>query len=84
MPREIDGVRYVAIKELLSSLGISRQTFWRWRQQGSVPPGRRFRTKELLFTVEEVLEIREFSNRLEPANTGVTMRQLRLPLSMTE
>ena len=64
----INGVEYFSATELAYELGISRQTLWRWRQEGKIPHGHRFRDKRILFTSEEAKAVREYSTRLEPAN----------------
>jgi hypothetical protein len=64
--RLIGGVRYVTALDLARSLGVSRQTLWRWRSEGSIPAGSRFRNKEIVFTVEEAAQVRAFAERLVP------------------
>lgn len=66
MPLMIDGREFITATELLRELNISRQTLWRWRQQGSISLGRLYRKNKLVFTVEEASAIRDFANRLEP------------------
>ncbi len=77
---QIAGITYVSAAALQKELRISRQTLWRWRQEAKVPAGYRFRNRQILFTAAEVETIREFANRLEPAEAGAgsTRRQLRL------
>ena len=62
----INGIEYYAAAEVLKKLGISRQTLWRWRQQGKIPPGHRFRDGKTLFTAQEVETIREYATHIEP------------------
>ena len=62
----IDGSDYYSVAHILKSAGISRQTLWRWRQEGRVPSGHRFRDKQILFTAEELEQIRQYANRVEP------------------
>jgi predicted DNA-binding transcriptional regulator AlpA len=66
MPLEIGGKEYLVATEIVEELGITRQTLWRWRNQGKVPAGRRFRGGQVLFTLAEVQAIREYANRVEP------------------
>jgi len=73
----INGKKYHSGSELANELGISRQTFWRWRSDGKIPQGLRFRDKRILFTPEEADEIREFATRLVPASS-VPEGQLKL------
>lgn len=67
MPIHIDGVQYFTAAEVHRELGIVRQTLWRWRKAGKIPQGCRYRDKQVVFTREDVDAIREYSNRLEPA-----------------
>lgn len=69
MPIHIDGIEYFTAADIHSELGVVRQTLWRWRKAGKIPQGRRYRDKQVVFTREEVDAIREYSNRLEPAQT---------------
>jgi hypothetical protein len=62
----IDGSDYFSVAQTLKSAGISRQTLWRWRQEGRVPAGHRFRDKQILFTADELEQIRQYANRVEP------------------
>lgn len=62
----IEGVDYVSASDAAREVGVSRQTLWRWRQDGKIPVGRRFRDGRVLFTEEEFAEIWRFANRLEP------------------
>jgi predicted DNA-binding transcriptional regulator AlpA len=71
MPIHIDGVAYVSAADLLQDLGIARQTLWRWRKARKIPPGRRYRGRDVVFTKEEVEIIREYANRLEPAEPAL-------------
>lgn len=67
MPIHIDGVEYFTAADIHRELGVARQTLWRWRKAGKIPQGRRYRDKQVVFTREEVEDIREYSNRLAPA-----------------
>ena len=66
MSTKINGVTYFSAAEITQELGISRQTLWRWRQEGKIPTGHRYRDKQVFFTMHEVEAIRRFANRLEP------------------
>ena len=68
--RLIEGVEYYSLEEVLTAVGISRQTLWRWRRQGSVPEGHRFRSRQILFSRTEFEEIMAFANRIEPPTTN--------------
>ena len=63
---ELEGILYLSASEVTQQIGITRQTLWRWRQEGHVPLGRRYREKQVLFTSEEVEAIRGYANRMEP------------------
>jgi predicted DNA-binding transcriptional regulator AlpA len=65
----VEGVRYLTAGDLIRELGISRQTLWRWRQQGRIPQGARYRERALVFTDSEVAQIRTFAERLIPADS---------------
>jgi transposase-like protein len=67
MTIEIEGKTYFPAAEVARAVGVSRQTLWRWRQMHKVPPGRRFRDRQIVFTPDELNEIQEFAARLEPA-----------------
>lgn len=77
MPVQIEGIAYFSAAEIQEELGISRQTIWRWRQDGKIPAGYRFRNGQILFTADERQSIREFANHLEPAD-GINSKQLGL------
>lgn len=75
---EIDGDAYLSAAEVVRRLGISRQTLWRWRQEEKIPPGHRYRGRQVLFSEAEFTEIESFANRLEPIQTEIDRTQLRL------
>ena len=67
MPIQIDSVTYYSATEVIGDLNVSRQTLWRWRNEGKVPAGHRYRGQaSVLFTSAEAEEIRQFANRIEP------------------
>jgi hypothetical protein len=67
MPVCVNGVTYLFAIEVQGELGVARQTLWRWRRAHKIPIGRRYRGAQILFTTAEVETIREYANRLEPA-----------------
>lgn len=75
MAIEIDGVQYYSATDVHEELGIARQTLWRWRQASKIPQGRRHRGYKIVFTAEEVAQIRDFANRLEPPPEGSVRRR---------
>lgn len=66
---KINGAEYYSASDLAQELSISRQTLWRWRHEGKIPQGHRFRDKRILFTADEAEAVREFATKLEPANS---------------
>jgi len=72
MKKEIAGVKYYSTSFVLSEVGVSRQTLWRWRREGLIPQGHRFRNGQLLFTHDEHQKILEYANRVVPEGFGVT------------
>lgn len=75
MPIEIEGVAYFTAADIQREVGVVRQTLWRWRRARKIPQGRRYRDKTIVFTRAEVEVIREYSNRLEPADSSQPRRQ---------
>jgi predicted site-specific integrase-resolvase len=63
----IKGSRYFKATEIIQTLGISRQTLWRWRQDGRIPLGSKYKDRVLIFTEQEAEQIREFADRVVPA-----------------
>lgn len=77
----IEGITYFTAAQVARAAGVTRQTLWRWRQEGKVPTGRRYRDKQILFTSTELDRIRDYANRLvplEPTNPTQPAGQLRL------
>ena len=77
----IEGISYFTAAQVARVAGVSRQTLWRWRQDGKVPTGRRYRDNQILFTTTEADRIRDYANRLvplEPTNLPQPAGQLRL------
>lgn len=70
MPVEIQGSKYFTNSEVSAELGVSRQTLWRWREKGRIPTGLRYRTRQVLFTLDEVDAIKLYANHLEPIELG--------------
>lgn len=66
MAVEIGEIRYLTMSEVARQLGVARQTLWRWRRDGQVPAGRKFRGKQIIFAPAEVEAIREYAYRTEP------------------
>ena len=68
MSLTIDGETYYSLRELTDLIGVSRQTLWRWRKEGRVPVGRKYRRKHVVFSEAETREIKRLADRLEPAD----------------
>jgi hypothetical protein len=66
MPLSVDGITYFSTAEVLTTLKISRVTFWRWRSGRRIPPGSLLRGRQLVFTAEELMVIRNYANRVVP------------------
>lgn len=69
MPIEIEGVQYFTASDIQREVGVARQTLWRWRRARVIPQGQRYRNKAIVFTRAEVEAIRDYANRLEPADS---------------
>jgi len=77
MPVEINGRQYSTSSEVAEELKVNPVTLWRWRRKGVIPTGLRSRNRQVLFTPEEVAQIREYSTKLVPVELG-SARQLGL------
>src|SRR5688572_23321989 len=64
--RQIDGTIYFMSGEVAKAVGVARQTLWRWRSEGRIPAGRRYRGRHVMFTEAELEAIGRFAHRLEP------------------
>lgn len=70
----IEGIEYFTAADIQREVGVVRQTLWRWRRARVIPQGLRYRNKIIVFTRAEVEAIREYSNRLEPADSPPARR----------
>jgi len=70
MPVNINSINYISTSELLDELEVTRQTLWRWRQDGKIPAGHRLRNRMVVFTPVEAEEIKTFANQVEPIESG--------------
>lgn len=66
MSLKINGIVFYTTQEVLKKCKVSRQTIWRWKKEGKVPKGRKFRDGKLLFTESELRSIYDFANSLIP------------------
>ena len=58
MPSQIDGSIFYTCTDVAQACAVSRQTIWRWRQDGLIPSGRTNRTRSVVFTESEMNYIR--------------------------
>jgi len=84
MPLHIDGIPYLTVPEILGEMQITRQTLWRWRREDRIPKGRRYRSQQLLFTVDDAEAIRRYANRVEPVAPPDSSDQLNLFAPVSE
>ena len=69
---------FLTAAEVAQEVGVSRQTLWRWRATEQVPAGHRYRGREIIFSSDELDEVREYANRLEPvASKKIEKRKAR-------
>ena len=79
MPVEVAGKRYYSVTEVAEVADVTRQTIWRWRKEGKVPEGVKYRGREVVFTQEELERIYAYAHRLEPSGeTDDFKHQLKL------
>ena len=63
---KVDGTNYATAADVARELDVSRQTLWRWRRDGKIPTGQRYRDRRILYTQAEVEQIHAYANRIEP------------------
>ena len=66
MAIKISGLVYYTASDIAAQLDVSRQTLWRWRQDGKIPPGHKYRNRHVIFTPDEVKQIEQFAHRIDP------------------
>jgi len=66
MPIEIKGLTYFSLSDVAEMIDVTRQTLWRWRQDGKVPPGHKYRGRQVIYTPAELNAIEQFANRIDP------------------
>jgi transposase-like protein len=74
---QINGREYISAGDLAQELGITRQTLWRWRHEGKIPEGHRFRNNRIFFAAEDAQAVREYATKFEPA-MSTQLNQLKL------
>ncbi len=70
MPVEINETSYLTATDVRKQVNVTRQTLWRWRQEGKIPAGHRYRNRQVIFTPDEVKAIQEYANRIEPIDNS--------------
>lgn len=78
MPLTINEKSFFTATEVAKEIGVVRQTLWRWRQEGKIPAGHRYRDRQILFAVEDLDLIREFAHRIEPISRRDAPQQMKL------
>jgi hypothetical protein len=71
----IKKIDYFSAADIQQEIGVARQTLWRWRKAKKIPQGRRYRDRQVVFTKQEVKEIREYANRLEMNGDSYRLKQ---------
>lgn len=71
MPLDIEGTKCYPASEAAAEVGVSRQTLWRWRRQGKIPLGHRFRDGQVVFTEPEFEAVKQHAYRIEPLSEDV-------------
>jgi predicted site-specific integrase-resolvase len=66
MPIEIKGLTYFSLSDVAEMIDVTRQTLWRWRQDGKVPAGHKYRGRQVIYTPAELNAIEQFANRIDP------------------
>src|SRR5438093_1517765 len=74
---KIAGTTYLAATDVARYIGVSRTTLWRWRHEGKIPLGRRYRNGLILFAPAEVEIVRQYAERLVPATLSPMERPKR-------
>jgi len=54
------------LSEIADMIDATRQTLWRWRQDGKFPPGHKYRGRQVIYTPAELNAIEQFANRIDP------------------
>ena len=78
MPVTVNGKEFFTATEVAEDVGVVRQTLWRWRQESKIPAGHRYRDRQILFSLKELDEIRQFAHKLEPLGSDENPNQKKL------
>ena len=75
IPTFINNIKYLTRSEVIEELGVTRQSLWRWRKAGLVPPGNCYRGRQVIFNEEDRTLIESCGLRVSPIQ-GEESRQL--------
>lgn len=78
VPTTLHDTTFLSASEVAGLAGVSRQSLWRWKKAGLVPPGRRYRGREFLYTRAELEAVFAYAHRLEPEAAAAHVSQLDL------
>lgn len=70
MHGQISGISYLRTTKLLDTVDVTRQTIWRWRQDGKIPTGHLFRGRQVVFSPDEVAAIEAYGDRIDPIDSA--------------
>ena len=68
MPIVVGETQYYVAADVEREIGVSRSTLWRWRRQGKIPAGNRYRDRQILYTEEEFQTVKSFAHRVQPVD----------------
>lgn len=70
MSVEVNGIRYFSKAEVAEIISVSRQTLYRWIDEGKIPAPRHERRRDgrLLYSQADLDEIQSFANDVEPVD----------------
>ena len=64
-PLEIQGRVYHPTSSVIKQLQVTRQTLWRWRKRGLIPPGHSLPNRRVYYTDAEVEKIWAYCRQVE-------------------
>lgn len=79
MPIFVNNIKYLTTSDIVETLGVTRQTLWRWRKAGLVPKGNRYRGRKVIFNEQDRASIESYALRVSPIQ-GDESQQLDLGL----
>lgn len=58
--------KFYTVKEVISTLGISRKTLFNWEKEGKIPPARRDKISNYrIFTEHDIEQLQALSGRVK-------------------